>query len=408
MYAQRPDTLPSLHIPSSGSWIAGFGPIVAYLTSAPDIPSLGTRDLDAGLSPAARADSTAYATFLAAHAAPLVALSLYVSSENWVTATRPAYSAILSFPLTWTEPPAVRATASRRAAHLGLSELDTDAEPEPPATAEERRRKEQQSSILAQIPQSLRMRRRGVRGALAPEQAARIRLEGAAAECLSVLADLKGEKRFFLSDDGQPTALDCLAFGHLALMLVPELPRPFLRDTMRRRYAGLCSFVEHVRRECFTQKGDDDLPWATKPPSVLELGSRFAFAALGSIPGVGEEWHRWTMSRRRAAEDKGQAWSVEAARELGSSSAAAEWLLTAAGVLSGVALLGGLAFCRGLLPFGSPVVRYERERKGLRGFGAAGAALGLGLAPASAFALEDASAEVGVPPSRAGTSLAGE
>ncbi|KAG7293439.1 hypothetical protein NEMBOFW57_003489 [Staphylotrichum longicolle] len=140
-----------------------------------------------------KADATAYTAFLTAHAAPLLALSLYVSSANYAAATRPAYSAVLSLPLPWTEPPAQRAAMARRAAHLGMSSLDTDA-------LAERERAEERLGVTeggwVTVPASLR--KRGGKGGKA-----RIRLEGLARDVLDVLAGVEWE--------GQGLGVRCLA-----------------------------------------------------------------------------------------------------------------------------------------------------------------------------------------------------
>ena len=323
------------------------------------------------LTPAQQADQTAYSAFLPAHAGPLVALSLYVSSANWAATTRPAYSALLPFPLTWTEPPALREQMARRAAHLGLSSLDTDADPAAAAADPA-----QSEHGLFAIPERLRPRpRRGVADALTPEQKARIRLEEEAVSCLSVLAELQagGKEKWLLRPDG-PTALDCLAYGYLALMLVPDVPRAWLREVMTAKYAGLCAFVAHVRTDVFQGA---KIPWAEPASlSAADVGVRFVRGALASIPVVGGELDRWLVARRREERQDDVSSGMALVRR---TSRRADWLLALGAALGGAAVVAGVAWYRSLPPFGSPLYRYQRSRPGLLGIGPLGGLLDLSV-----------------------------
>lgn len=356
------DSLPALHDTGTGTWTTSFTPIVAHLGNLNP-----AWDLDARLDPSQRADSTAYAAFLSGTAAPLLALSLYVSSANWAGTTRPAYSTVLPFPLTWTEPLTIRKRMCHVADHLGLSDLNIDDTPEENAA---RSAADQDTRGFLKIPDRLRPRKAGVKAFLSPEQTNLFRLEATARECLGVLADLKGQqeqhddgggsaggRRFFLGngDDGsRPTALDCLAFGYLALMLVPEVPRPWLRDTMRRRYDCLCVFVDGVRDELF---GGDvaSLPWRPAGDDEVEPWRVTRFASGGLKAVVPGEWLTGGESPSHASKTG----AVLAA--LGSS-------VTALG------LVGGVLLYRHLSPFGSVLYRWETRRQN---FGAAGAFFGI-------------------------------
>lgn len=342
-------------------------------------------------------DFTAYTTFLQTTAPPLLALSLYVSSANWAATTRPAFSALLPFPLTWTEPPALRNRMCDVAAHLGLSDLNIDA-----AGESDGNNSSTDDRGFLKIPERLRPGGpRGVRAALSPEQTALFRLEAAAGQgCLAVLEDLKrrGEidgRRFFFSsssaatvsdEDGyeavgnqaeRPTSLDCLAFAYLALMLVPEVPRPWLRDLIRRRYECLSLFVDGIRDEIFG--GDvvegDCLPWAYLSPSssasthhqpwTLTRFARGVFTAI--IPG------EYLMPREGKYKNT--------SKQKTQTKAAASRKLLGALVKSfaGMSVIGGIC---GLIlhrqhllqPFGATVYRWEVQR---RRFGAAGAFFGI-------------------------------
>ncbi|KAF4592382.1 Mitochondrial outer membrane translocase complex, Tom37/Metaxin [Ophiocordyceps camponoti-floridani] len=261
--------LPSLH--HGGVWVSGYGQIVDHLASH-------FVHLDRHLDASQRAHVAAYSAFLSAQVAPLVRLSLYVSAANWSATTRPAYSAILPFPLTWTVPPLIRAEAVSHVRQLGLAELDADLDPS--------------SSTLNAgrdvLPEALRRRlpatsTKSVRDEMTPEQAAAIRLTAVIEASLSVLdAQLKGRPALrFVHDASSVSSLDCLAYGYLALMLKPDVPRAFLRDWILSHAPLLSSFVDAMT--------PTDLPWlAPEPPTLFASSLRFFDSLVRNVPTLGE------------------------------------------------------------------------------------------------------------------------
>ncbi|KAH6853313.1 outer mitochondrial membrane transport complex protein-domain-containing protein [Chaetomium sp. MPI-CAGE-AT-0009] len=344
--------LPALHDPSTSTWTSGFSSIATHLLAHPPSPPQKQQHQQPTTQ---TADSTAYTAFLTAHAAPLLSLSLYVSSANYAATTRPAYSAVLPLPLPWTEPPAARAAHARRAAPLGLSALDADS-----VRARERAERERLAAEgWVTVPEGLRkdgMGKGGVGAALSPEQKMRIRLEGVAADVLDVLAEVEWE--------AQGVAVRCLAFGYLALMLVPEVPRPWLREVMEGRYAGLCEFVRGFRGEVFPE--GRTLPWVEdeQGASVVAVGMRFVRGVLGEVPWVGEHWSQWWMARKKR--------EVLASRGVKAGPSGDLLLLLGAG-LSLTAMGAGVFFYRGLPPFGAAVQVWRKPVVSLSSFGAAGA-----------------------------------
>lgn len=359
------DSLPALYETESRLWSSGFTSITGRLRD------LGgdAWDLDRDLDVAQRADSAAYASFLRSSAAPLVALSLYVSSANWAATTRPAYSNILPFPLTWTEPLSIRYRMCDTADHLGLSDLNVDDDGSRAAQAQQGSATSESTDGFLKVPERLRPLRRGVKAALSPEQTALFRLEAVANDCLAVLTDLKaasemegaGERFFFSSSSRGPTALDCLAFGYLALMLVPDVPRPWLKDLVRRRHESLALFVDATRDAVFGGDVASSLPWADplsrgsgEQPSALTRFVRDVVAA--SVPRA------WAVRDApfKSASTAGGASSILAA--LGSGAAV-------------VGVLGSALLYRHMPPLGAALYRWEMPRR--RAFGAAGALFGI-------------------------------
>ncbi|AEO53097.1 hypothetical protein MYCTH_2293977 [Thermothelomyces thermophilus ATCC 42464] len=392
-----PSAVPTQHLPTlydsrTSTWIGGFTSITAHLhthppptfQSAPQptdgSSSTTTTTTTTTTAASATADGTAYTAFLSAHAAPLLALSLYVSSANYGAATRPAYSAVLPLPLPWTEPPAVRAAMARRAAHLGLSSLDADAAAER-ARAEERRAAA--DGWVAVPPHATAGRAAGggggggggggkgggVAAVLTPEQKSRIRLEEAAREVLDVLAEVD----WAAGGGGRQVAAEvrCLAFGYLALMLLPDVPRPWLREIMEGRYPALCTFVRDFRARVFPQ-GGKLLPWAdggaqasaSASASASAVALRFVRAVMAEVPLVGEWWSRWWTARKKR----------EVLASKGAKPAPSNDLLLLLGAGLGLTVVGaGVFFYRGLPPFGEAVQVWRKPVVGLSSFGAAGA-----------------------------------
>ncbi|KAL3418118.1 mitochondrial import receptor subunit [Phlyctema vagabunda] len=362
-------------------WIGGFRNIFHYVAQY----SAGEWELDIGLGEQAGADCIAFSSFMEAQGQPLLDLSLYVSSENYTTVTRPTYNTIQSFPLPYLTPPSVRALAKARTAHLGLDSLDIDKNESSEGTGKEK-------SI---IPESLRKPRNTVTSLLAssPENAAQIRLDALATTFFEPLQQLRGEKRFFVSTE-QFSSLDCLAVGYLSLMLRPDLPQPWLAKTMRKKYPDLCDFVDDVSRLCFgavavkvedafleatvaarQQERDGRksaiLPWKPPPSSTpISVATTFVSTMFDSLPIVGQ-FRRNTRMRQSAS-------SSDATSNSNLTSIPQKVTMVGAVGL----LVGYYAIHQGLLPaLGSAGQKkqeeqeQEQEKKGLNDFGEAGAAL---------------------------------
>lgn len=250
--------------------------------------------------PSQRADATAYMAYLSSHAAPLLALYLYVSWANWSDTTRPAYNHVLPFPLGWTEPLVVRAAMTRRAAHLGLDSLDVaeveangwpTSAPTTPAAAE---------GWGAGAALGRGVRNLSVRAALTPEHKASIRLDALAADVLDVIVDSlrRGVLASPVNRIHTASPYSCLAYAYLALMMVPDVPRPWLRNAMQGRYAGLCTFTRLFG--LFTNVRITALPWmegaTTRVDTVLAVKKRFLSGLMHKLPGVSEDLQRRSRS----------------------------------------------------------------------------------------------------------------
>ncbi|KAI2471303.1 Tom37 C-terminal domain-containing protein [Annulohypoxylon bovei var. microspora] len=341
--AVSPDyRLPALN--HEGIWTSGYTEIVSYLTRQ------GILDIDDDLTPLQRADSLACASFLATRGSALVAMSLYVSPKAWVDITRPAYSSLLPFPLTWTVPPGIRAAAIEKVQQLGIDHLAPEADAE-----------ESPSRGLAETTSTgfLKLRNRaGPSTAMQPENKAAIRFQHFAETFFEVLEQMRGDNTFFLRND-RPASIDYLVYGYLQLTRV-QTPHPTLRNALEASYGSLVGFSNAIQ-ESFAQGPDHELPSRDPAPkNALALIGRFAEGSLESVPGVGGSWQRWRVGGARGNGD-------DVREPVG------HMLVALAGALAGAAALGAVALFRVLGPLGAGTHRFEiprEEKKDLSQFGA--------------------------------------
>ena len=230
-------------------------------------------------------------------------LSLFVSSDNYASVTRPALARQLPWPHQWSIPSQKRSTAKARTDHLGVPALDLDTDKD----AQEKHTSTSSGSDI--IPESLRISRTSVMALVKrPQHAARFRLDALADAFLGPLQQLLGKKSYMLSDD-QPSSLDCVALAYLALAYTPQLPHAWLREIMTARYPELCAYVDrlsvgilggpvHVSHafpglEDGSDKADTNphtgssnfLPWRRpEQKSLTTAGSAVLYTTLNSLP----------------------------------------------------------------------------------------------------------------------------
>lgn len=238
----------------------GFEDIVSYLRNHPAV----SEDLDANLNSQQQNDRTAYSTFLRSTAIPLIDLSLFVSAENYNTSTSTAYTAILPWYANYTVPPKRRGLARTRTAHMGLDSLDMDTRADEglapgrgTASAEFEAAKRAAGLPTDSQPSVMSLGRgKGIGGFLGTAQyAARFRLDAVSNELLEPLSDLLGQNDYLLGT-AQPSSLDCLAFGYLALMLFPAVPQAWLKETISAKFPRIAAYVRKLRKDVFS---DEDI-----------------------------------------------------------------------------------------------------------------------------------------------------
>ncbi|KAF9698907.1 hypothetical protein EKO04_003223 [Ascochyta lentis] len=299
----------------------GFEDIVSYLRNHPAV----SEDLDANLSSRQQNDRTAYIDFLRSTAIPLIDLSLFVSAENYNTTTSAAYTAILPWYANYTVPPKRRDLARLRTAHMSLDSLDVDTragEATAPgrgtASAEFEAAKRAAGLPTDSQPSVMSMGRgKGIGGFLGtPKYAARFRLDAASNELLEPLSDLLGQNEYLLGTT-QPSSLDCLAFGYLAVMLYPNVPQAWLKEALSIKFPKLATYVQTLRNNILTNEDVSAarvwaistgsissvteesqsllLPWTARSQSFMSHTLTGVREAIGSIPVVSSLLKRETV-----------------------------------------------------------------------------------------------------------------
>ncbi|KAI8955563.1 hypothetical protein F4801DRAFT_528214 [Xylaria longipes] len=306
---------------------------------------------DNDLTPQQEADLLAYSSFLTTRGSALVALSLYASPNAWVELTRPAYSELLPFPLTWTIPTTIRAAAIEKAENLGMGYLAAEAEADEAAA---------RSGAETTSTGFLRLRQRlGPRKSMQPEQTAAIRFRQLADDFFTTLDDLRGSRSYLLGTPS-PSSLDFLAYGYLALMRV-QTPYPILATCLIMKNRPSIQFLQMMEAESLSYV----LPrQESKPRGLPGTMGIFADGAIENIAGAGESWKRWRHGGIKTDEE-------ENVQDLTGT------LLAVGGAVVGLAAVGAAALFRGLPQFGASTHCFEtpREEKGLYRFGEIGAML---------------------------------
>lgn len=185
-----------------------------------------------------------------------------------------------------------------------------------------------------------------------------------------------GKKRFFVSD-AQFSTLDCLVLGFLSLMLMPELPQPWLARAMKAKYSKLCRWTEEMGTKVFggdvrvedafpteslEREKKKGLPWrAPSNRDVLTVGGVFLSGIADSVPVVGQ-LRRNTRMRQHGGKTP----------EDDTQSLAWQRLVTVGSAIAGAGILVGYLFQQGILSLPSYEADEKRDNRTFGDFGEAG------------------------------------
>ena len=245
------------HLIDGRTRISGFSNIVRHLANKRIV------DEHTELDPQQRADSLAISSFVENSAPTLLDISLYVGFDNYRLATRPAFTKILPWHANYIIPPQRRAAARKRTDHLGISSIDVDNVHEdmsnrPPGF--EAVGKEQAFEAETQKRASLILPRKDTLRSLLqrPEHAAVFKLHALADNFFEPLQDLLGDNEYMVGRQ-DATAVDCLLYGYLSLMLCPKLPQDWLATTLRKKYTKLADYIERIHEKLVLNTSVDDV-----------------------------------------------------------------------------------------------------------------------------------------------------
>lgn len=92
-------------------------------------------------------------------------------------------------------------------------------------------------------------RGKGVGGLLSsPIYAARFKLDALSNELLQPLADQLGKNDYILGGDN-PSSLDCLTFGYLALLRYAPVPQAWVKETIQTKFQKIDGYIARLRGE---------------------------------------------------------------------------------------------------------------------------------------------------------------
>lgn len=201
-------------------------------------------------SSTALTDSGRLDSFITSTGLPLLDISLYVSYENYRLRTRSSFTQILPWYANFILPPRLRSAARARTAHLGISSIDIDTVHEsvidkPPSLQQQPRQFEEHET------EKHAKRLLGQRNPLgsmlrASEHAAAFKVKALADAFFEPLEDALSSKLNLLGTNNI-SAIDCLAFGYLSLMLYPRMPQAWLELSLKNQYPKLKAYTDRLR-----------------------------------------------------------------------------------------------------------------------------------------------------------------
>ncbi|KAF9179097.1 hypothetical protein BGZ51_007246 [Haplosporangium sp. Z 767] len=205
--------LPMFH--DGKNWIAGTNRIIAYLSKT-------GYSADEDLSKEDLAKSVAYASLADTSLTDAILFSWFADADNFLGATRKAYSNLFSIPSRYVLPIQMRKAAVQRVQKYG-------------GTVE--------SGTLA--------------------NADKTKIYDLARDCYRVLDRKLGDNDFFFGV--KPTSLDAKVFGYLALQLYPEIPNPRFQMILNSQFPRLVAYCDRCREEFFANLPDLTVPTEPSP-----------------------------------------------------------------------------------------------------------------------------------------------
>jgi sorting and assembly machinery component 37 len=176
-------------------------------------------------------------SFLEAEGQQLVDLYFWITSENFSTATRPAYSEFLPLYQNWTIPFKQRKTAESRTQHLDLGSAlrSADDEEEPSGVTT----RTGGADATSGLPEAMTMKPK--KDTLSTAQT-RVRLETLMKRSFGPLEELLGKKKYMMSET-KPSSLDALAIGYFGLVTKAQVKNRWAVNIMADCLPNLTRYI---------------------------------------------------------------------------------------------------------------------------------------------------------------------
>ncbi|KAF3915884.1 Metaxin-1 [Arthrobotrys entomopaga] len=223
-------------------WIGGFDSIVSYLSSR----SSGRSDIDRNLSRIQKAEAVAYRSFIRQTCLPIISLSLYITSRNWVQVTRPLYSTFIQFPIQYEIPHSHHARAISTTSHLTSLIRDLAAE-------EHSSPIEPISAAIAGITTST-TKTKSSDTKETEKITTRVKLRNFVADFVDPIREKLNRRNYFFGGNS-PTTVDCLLVGYLSLLVYPDLPSSWAKEIMQQEFADVILYVENLKSVMLAEDG---------------------------------------------------------------------------------------------------------------------------------------------------------
>lgn len=181
-------------------------------------------------------------TLLQVQGQQVLDVNLYVSSDNYHRATKPAFTKILPWYANYLVPPRRRHAAQSRTEHLGVSSADPDIH----------------GSVIDSQPSGSALGGLSLSSSTSPSSSRKtshekhadlaraFRLKAIADAFLEPLDAALADKTYLL-DTARPAAVDCIAYAYLALILRAETPSRWAADALRTGFPRLEAYAARLR-----------------------------------------------------------------------------------------------------------------------------------------------------------------
>lgn len=241
------------------------------------------------------ADIRAWSDFIRAKGQPLLDLYLYVSSENFYEATKPAWARNLPWFAKSIIPSQRRTIAKERTAYLGISSLDMEDDEENMVMNQGDQSLFNAGRSLSAKAQSISattslLGRNGtIRNLLRqPEHSDTFRLNALTDQFCQPLQEQLGDKSWLIHRDDDPWSIDCLALGYLGLMLHADVPKRWLATAIKTRYPQLVRYYDEAYERIYARfhsRGADIPRQVSSTFSTLQ-GLKLVFTHLFHSPSL--------------------------------------------------------------------------------------------------------------------------